>query len=210
MGNHFALFLGISILLILAPGPDMALVTRNTLLGERRSGVFTAVGVVTELTVWSAASALGLAALLRASEPAFVAVKLAGAAYLVFLGAQALYGVLASKSVNGAEHGDAARRIAPSSALRQGLISNLGNPKIAVFFTIFLPQFTPHGGTTFFTLLLLGLIFCALTLLWLSSYTLLVARAGDFLRRPRIRRAIDGLTGAMLLGFGLRLATEHR
>jgi len=211
MGNHFALFLGISVLLILAPGQDMALVTRNTLLGERGSGVFTAVGVVTGLTVWSMASALGLAALLRASEPAFVAVKLVGAAYLVFLGSQALYGALASNRAKGAENGHAApRKIAPSSALRQGLISNLGNPKIAVFFTSFLPQFTAHGGASFFTLLLLGLIFCALTLLWLTAYATLVARAGDLLRRPRIRRAIDGLTGAVLLGFGLRLATEHR
>lgn len=211
MGSHFALFLGISILLILAPGQDMALVTRNTLLGERGSGRFTAMGVVTGLTVWSIASALGLAALLRASEPAFVAVKLVGAAYLVFLGAQALYGALASKRANGAENGDGARRqIAPSSALRQGLISNVGNPKIAVFFTSFLPQFTAHGGASFVTLLLLGLIFCALTLLWLTSYATLVARAGDSLRRPRIRRTIDGLTGAVLLGFGLRPATEHR
>lgn len=207
MTTHFAVFLGISMLLILAPGQDMALVTRNTLLGERVSGIFTAMGVATGLAVWSLATALGLAALLRASEPAFVAVKLVGAAYLVFLGAHALYGALTSRE---RENGAGSRRqVAPSSALRQGVISNLGNPKIAVFFTSFLPQFTSQGRG-FFTLLLLGLIFCSLTLLWLTSYALVVAKAGDFLRRPRIRRTIDGLTGTVLLGFGLRLATEHR
>src|SRR5947209_2896424 len=89
MGSNLAAFMGISILLSLAPGQDMALVTRNTQLGERKSGVFTALGVVSGLAVWSLAASLGLAALLRASEPAFVAVKLMGAAYLIFLGAGA-------------------------------------------------------------------------------------------------------------------------
>lgn len=210
MGSHLAAFLGISILLILAPGQDMALVTRNTLLGDRATGLCTAAGVVAGLAVWSFATALGLAALLRASEPAFVAVKLVGAAYLVFLGAQAIYGVLDSGRSKGAENDDRSKqRVTPSAALRQGVISNLGNPKIAVFFTSFLPQFTAHGGA-FFTLLLLGLVFCALTFLWLTSYAFIVARAGDFLRRPRIRRSIDGLIGVVLIAFGLRLATEHR
>ncbi len=214
MGSHLAAFLGISILIILAPGPDMALVTRNTLLGERSSGVITAVGVVTGLAVWSIATALGLAALLRASEPAFVTVKLVGAAYLLILGTQALYGALISRRSSTGENGTGVRGaprrdIAPSKAFRQGLISNLGNPKIAVFFTSFLPQFSTHGAD-FFTLLLLGLLFCALTLLWFTSYALVVAKVGDFLRRPAIRRAIDGLTGAVLFAFGLRLATEQR
>jgi threonine/homoserine/homoserine lactone efflux protein len=188
----------------------MARVTRNTLLDERVSGQCTAVGVAIGLTVWSLATALSLAALLRASEPAFIVVKLVGATYLGFLGAQALHGALTSGGSKSAEHDHRSRRkVAPSGALRQGVISNLGNPKIAVFFTSFLPQFTAHGGA-FFTLLLLGLIFCSLTLLWLISYALIVAKAGDFLRRPRIRRTIDGLTGVVLLAFGLRLATEHR
>ncbi len=211
MGSHFALVLGISILFIVEPGQDTALVIRNTLLGERGSGFYTAVGVVTGLAVWSIASALGLAALLRASEPAFVAVKLVGAAYLVFLGVQALYGAILTKGSKGAENGNGSRRqISQSSAFRQGVISNLGNPKVVISFTSFLLQFTGHGGASFFTLRLLGRIFCALTLLWLMGYANVVAKAGDFLRRSKIRRTIDGLTGAVLLGFVLRLATEHR
>jgi threonine/homoserine/homoserine lactone efflux protein len=204
-------FLGISLLVIVTPGQDTALTIRNTLLGGRRAGVFTAVGVSAGQCVWTVAASAGLAALLVASEPAFVALKLAGAAYLVFLGVQAL---VAAVRPGGAGHAPRqhaqGRALAPHRALRQGLISNLGNPKMAVFFTSLLPQFAPEGGGSFAGLLLLGLVFCSLTLGWLSGYALAVARAGDLLKRPRVRRALDGLTGAVLIAFGLRLATEER
>ncbi len=95
-------------------------------------------------------------------------------------------------------------------SLRQGLISNLGNPKIAVFFTSFLPQFVPTHHSQFFALLTLGLLFCAMTLAWLAAYSVLVARAGDLLRRSSVRRALDGLTGVVLVGLGFRLALERR
>jgi threonine/homoserine/homoserine lactone efflux protein len=95
-------------------------------------------------------------------------------------------------------------------SLRQGLISNLGNPKIAVFFTSFLPQFVPAQHPPFVALLTLGLLFCVMTLAWLTGYSILVARAGDILRRPSVRRALDGLTGAVLIGLGFRLALERR
>jgi threonine/homoserine/homoserine lactone efflux protein len=208
---HFAAFLGISAVVIVLPGQDTALVIRNTLFGGRRSGVFTAIGVVTALAVWAVATSAGVAALLRASEPAFVALKLLGATYLVFLGTQALRSALMTSAAKGAtiDKGEA-RRLAPRVGLRQGVISNLGNPKIAVFFTSLLPQFAPHGQASFISLLLLGLIFCALTLAWLTIYAVAVSRAERFLRRSRIRRTMDGLTGAVLLGFGLRLATEQR
>ena len=209
--GQFLAFLGISILVIVTPGQDTALTIRNALLGGRRSGVFTAVGVATGQAVWTVAASAGVAALLLASDSVFVAVKLAGAAYLVFLGAQALLGALRP---GGREHGASgarrARRVTPPAALRQGVFSNLGNHKMAVFFTSLLPQFAPRGEASFFALLLLGLLFCSLTLAWLTGYAVAVARAGDFLRRPRIRRALDGLTGAVLVAFGLRLATAHR
>jgi threonine/homoserine/homoserine lactone efflux protein len=100
--------------------------------------------------------------------------------------------------------------LAAGTAFRQGLISNLGNPKMAIFFTSLLPQFTPTptGQASFGALLLLGLVFCSLTLAWLSAYAVAVARAGDFLRRPRIRRAIEAVTGAVLVALGIRVATR--
>jgi threonine/homoserine/homoserine lactone efflux protein len=89
------------------------------------------------------------------------------------------------------------------------MLSNLGNPKIAVFFTSFLPQFTTSEAS-FLALLVLGLLFCAMTFVWLVGYGAVVAKAGDVLRRPRVRRTLEGLTGAVLIAFGVRLATEQR
>jgi threonine/homoserine/homoserine lactone efflux protein len=102
------------------------------------------------------------------------------------------------------------REITSRVALRQGLLSNLANPKIAVFFTSFLPQFVPNPHAAFLSLLSLGLVFSAMTLTWLCGYSIAVARAGDVLRRSRIRRALEGVTGTVLVAFGLRLATERR
>jgi threonine/homoserine/homoserine lactone efflux protein len=203
--DRFAAFLGIAAVLIVTPGPDTALTIRNTLLGGRTSGLRTALGVVTGQAVWTVATSAGIAALLVASEPAFRAVKLAGAAYLIFLGAQTL-----AHAVRRVEPRPRPARRRAGSAYRQGLLSNLGNPKMAAFFTSLLPQFAPGGETSFAGLLALGLLFCCLTLVWLSAYAFAVARAGDVLRRPRIRRALDAVTGAVLVAFGLRLASEKR
>jgi threonine/homoserine/homoserine lactone efflux protein len=201
-------FLAISALVIVIPGPDMALVARNVLRGGRRRGIATALGVFSGLVLWTLAASIGLAALLRASEPAFVALKIAGSLYLVYLGVRSLFDALRR-----AKKGDGRRRVREversTVSLRQGLVSNLGNPKIAVFFTSFLPQFVPAHHSQFFALLTLGLLFCVLTLAWLTVYSALVARAGDLLRRSSVRRALDGLTGAMLIGLGARLALER-
>ncbi len=212
MASYFLGFLGVSLLVIVTPGPDTALVIRNTLAGGRRGGVCTALGVAVGQGVWALAASAGLAALIVASEPAFVAVKLAGAAYLVFLGAQALRDALRPGGPGGgtATRDGPARSVAAAVVLRQGVVSNLGNPKMAVFFTSLLPQFAPGGGAPFSALLLLGVVFCSLTLAWLTGYAVAVAKAGDFLRRPRVRRAVEGVMGAALVALGLRLATEHR
>jgi threonine/homoserine/homoserine lactone efflux protein len=202
-------FLGVSALVIVTPGQDTALTIRNTLLGGRRAGIFTAVGVSSGQACWTLAASAGIAALLVASEPAFMAVKLAGAAYLVFLGAQALLSALVGKGRHRAVTDGPSRSLEPRVALRQGLVSNLGNPKMAVFFTSLLPQFVPGGTASFSLLLGLGLLFCAMTLTWLTAYAFAVARAGDVLRRPRVRRVLDAVVGAVLMAFGLRLATER-
>jgi len=196
-------FLAVSALLIVVPGPDMALVARNALFSGARGGVLTSLGSATGLVIWTLAASAGVAALVRASEPAFLALKIVGATYLVFLGVQAL------RAVWRRDQTAIPPRTRSRRFYRQGLVSNLGNPKIAVFFTSFLPQFAP-AGASFFTLLALGLVFSLMTLAWLVGYSVVVARAGDVLRRPRVRRALEGVTGVVLIGFGVRLATEHR
>jgi threonine/homoserine/homoserine lactone efflux protein len=197
-------FLGVSALVIVTPGQDTALTIRNSLLRGRRGGVQTAIGVSLGQFVWAVATAVGVAALLRASEPAFLALRFVGAAYLLYLGGQALRSAVRRDGYVARPHPGSSR--IGGSALRQGLVSNLGNPKMAVFFTSLLPQF----AGSFPGLLGLGLVFCAMTLVWLTGYAFAVARAGDLLRRPRIHRWIEGVTGAVLVAFGLRLATEHR
>jgi len=192
------------VLVIVTPGQDTALTIRNTLLGGRRTGTFTGLGVSAGQAVWALAASAGAAALLSASEPAFVAVKLAGAAYLVLLGLHALLRAFGPQEPETAEAPE--ERLGRRPAFRQGLISNLGNPKMAVFFTSLLPQF----ASSFASLMLLGVAFSALTLAWLTAYAAVVARARDFLCRSRVRRALDGLTGAALVGMGVRLAGERR
>jgi threonine/homoserine/homoserine lactone efflux protein len=209
MLDRFAAFLGVAAVVIVTPGPDTALTIRNTLFGGRRGGVFTALGVSIGQATWALAASAGIAALLQASPPAFNSVRIVGAAYLAFLGAQALLPALTKVSRTGLPPGHSPPvRLASPVALRQGLISNLTNPKMAVFFTSLLPQFTPRGTASFSALLLLGIVFAGMTLLWLTGYAFAVARAGDVLRRPAVRRTLEALTGGALLALGLRLALE--
>ena len=194
-------FVGVAVVVIVTPGQDTALTVRNTLAGGRAAGVRTAAGVVAGQALWALAASVGVTALLVASEPAFVALKLIGAGYLVYLGVSSL--VAAARRRVDSEPTEPANG---GRELRQGLISNLGNPKMAVFFSSLLPQF----GDTFPALLGLGLLFCALTMAWLSAYALALARAGDLLRRPRVRRALDAVTGTALVLLGIRLAAADR
>jgi threonine/homoserine/homoserine lactone efflux protein len=204
-------FLAVSAIVIVTPGQDTALTIRNSLVGGRRGGLFTALGVASGQATWALATSAGIAALLVASELAFLALKVVGVAYLLYLGLQALSSaVRPSGDPCPRPVGARGPRLAPVVAYRQGVVSNLGNPKMAVFFPSLLPQFAGSGDAPFLALLLLGLVFCVMTLAWLSAYALAVAKAGDVLRRPRIRRTLDGLMGAVLVALGVRLATQQR
>jgi threonine/homoserine/homoserine lactone efflux protein len=209
--DELGAFLGVSVLVICTPGQDTALTIRSTMLGGRRGGIFTALGVSTGQAIWALAASAGVVAILLASEPVFLALRLAGAAYLVLLGVQSLLAVLRPHDDRSTiAGGTGSRSLSTSKAYRQGVISNLGNPKMAAFFTSLLPQFAPEHGPTFLTLFALGLLFSLMTLTWLTGYAFAVARARNFLRRPCIRRALDGLTRAALVTLGLRLAIERR
>jgi threonine/homoserine/homoserine lactone efflux protein len=158
--------------------------------------------------VWTVAAGLGHAGVLRASEPAFLAIKSAGAAYLIYLGARSL---LAARSRAGHESGTGrpALLVSPVRALRQGLVSDLGNPKMAAFFISLLPQFTGSGPASLATFMAFGFLFSVLTFSWLAAYSFAVARARTFIDRPRIRRALDAITGCVLVGLGVRVAAER-
>jgi RhtB (resistance to homoserine/threonine) family protein len=200
---HVWAFVGVAVVIVLTPGVDMALVTKNALRHGRTAALLTAAGVNVGIAIWTFAAALGIAALVATSAALFELVKFAGVVYLLYLGFQAL---------RRRGHGwhVAAPALSPRRALRQGLLSNLLNPKIAVFFTSLLPQFVDRGGHTLFALLALGAIFNAIGVIWLTVYALLVARSRSLLLRPRVTRALDRLSGVVLIGLGVRLAFERR
>jgi RhtB (resistance to homoserine/threonine) family protein len=209
MAANIPAFLGVAALVLVSPGPDTALVTKNALIHGRRPALATSFGVAVGLLVWTLATALGVAAVVHASATAFTALKLVGAAYLVWLGIQALraagHGLAESGSATAGS-----RRIGARRGFRQGLISNLANPKIAVFFTSLVPQFVGSGHGVLLPSLLLGALFALMTVAWLCGYALLAAQAGGLLTRPRIKAALDRVSGCVLIGLGLRLATERR
>ena len=207
MGHTLLAFVLVSAIVICTPGPDTALIVRNALSGGRASGIATAGGVTLGILVWVLAASAGVVALLRASEPVFEALKLAGAAYLAYLGLVSLLAAVAGRPHERRLRGSAP--LLPSRAFRQGLLSNLGNPKIAVFFASLLPQFVPDGSGAFAASLALGLLFATMGISWLTMYAVVVAKLGDVLS-GHVRRVLDAVTGAVLVALGVRLATEDR
>lgn len=191
-------------LLTLAPGPDVAVVTRAALAAGRAGAVRAAFGVAGGLLVWGVFTVAGLSALLAASSTAYAVVKAVGAAYLVWLGIQTLW------RARGA--GDTASRAAApmSSPGRAGFTTNVLNPKIGVFYTGVLPQLVPGGAPRTPWLCALVVTHVLLSVGWLAAYGALVQRAAAVLQRPRVRRAMDRLTGTVLLAFGARVATAAR
>jgi threonine/homoserine/homoserine lactone efflux protein len=202
---EFVPFIGVAVAVVVTPGVDMALVGRNALLHGRRTGLATALGVNLGIAAWSIAAAVGVAAAVRASATVFSGLKLLGAAYLIYVGVQAWR---RAGSPSG-DRGGIRSPLAPRDALRQGVISNLLNPKIGLFFTALLPQFAP-SDEPLLSLLALGAVFNVMGLVWLTAYAVVVARGGDLLRRPRVEAVIERLTGTVLIALGLRLAIERR
>ena len=206
MDSRLIAFIGVATLLTIAPGPDMALVLRNALRGGRPTVVPTAAGIATGCVAWGAASSLGVAALLAASAQLYQALKLAGAAYLVFLGLLALRAAMRGGEA-AAGPGELIRTRA--GAYRQGLLTNLLNPKVGVFYATFLPQFIAPGQPVFATSVALACIHAAMNLVWLTVYGYGASRLADVMTRGRIRQGIEAATGLVLVAFGLKLAADN-
>ena len=191
-------------LLVVLPGPDSLLVVRSIMLKGRRAAVTTTAGVLSGLAVWVAAAALGLAALLHASHVGYTALRIVGAVYLVTLGVQALRSAQRPAASVDRDRGPGVLGV----GYRAGLVTNLLNPKIGVFFVTFLPGFVPAGAPVGPTSLLLGAVFVAEGALYFTVLILLAERLTGVLRRPVVRRRMDRLAGVVLIGFGARLLAE--
>ncbi len=200
-------FLVFTLALVLVPGPDVAVTTRNTLAGGRTRGAWTAVGITSSNAAQGLAAAAGLGALVVRSQPLFEVIRWAGVGYLAYLGVQALRSAVAGRYP--ADELTAGTGTAQRLAgWRQGFLSNITNPKVLVFYLAVLPQFlTPDSGVP--ALVLLALTHAVLGLLYLLLLVAGMHRARAVLGRRPVRRALDAVTGTVLLGFGVRLATER-
>jgi threonine/homoserine/homoserine lactone efflux protein len=197
-------FLGVAAVLVITPGADMTLVARNAIRGGRRAALQTTAGISLGLCAWITLSAVGVAALLTASATAFTVLKVAGALYLGYLGVQALRAAIRGDAID-QESGRRAR-----TPFAEGLLSNLLNPKIAAFFTSFLPQFVDPGEPILVTSLALGGAFMLMGLAWLVFLGSTVASARRVISRPRVARAWNAVAGTALVGLSVRLAATSR
>jgi len=198
-----------SVLIVLLPGPDTLVVVRNLLRGGRRQAASAAVGVLTGLMIWVATAALGLSALLRASHTGYDVLRFVGAAYLLYLGVQSLRSRAVPMSGEPAM-GQPRQNHRPllGRGFGAGLATDLLNPKVGVFFVTFLPGFVPHGANVATASLAFGAIFIVETGIYFAVLVGLAAKVTRWMNEPIIRRRLERATGVVLLGFGVRLATE--
>jgi threonine/homoserine/homoserine lactone efflux protein len=205
--HHYWLFLATAVVLIITPGQDTFFILGRSLAGGRRAGIAAALGVSVGTVIHTVLAALGLSALLATSPYAFMTVKFAGAAYLIYIGVRALLargdGLPADDAVAAAGHWP---------AFRQGILTNLLNPKVALFFLALLPQFiAADSGHKVLAFLALGLSFVTMGLAWCVMLAVASARLrAAFLRRPSMAQVLNKIAGAMFIGLGLRLATARQ
>ena len=192
-------FAGAGALVVLIPGPDTLVMLRSVVVHGRRTATLTALGILTGLSIWATAAAIGLTAVLRASDDGYLALRIVGAAYLLYAGGQALRkrtaGVSPQLSLVG-------------KGFRAGLTTDLLNPKVGVFFITFLPAFIPHGAPAAAVTLGMGAVFVAETAIYFGTMVLFIDRLTRWLRSERFRRRLNRATGVVLIGFGIRLAVE--
>jgi threonine/homoserine/homoserine lactone efflux protein len=199
-----AAFTVAAVLIVLLPGPDTLVTIRSIVRGGRSSGMATAGGILVGLSIWICVAALGLAAVLRASEVAYAVLRIVGACYLVWLGVQSLRAMRRDAPAVD----DRARRGLLGTGFAAGLTTNLLNPKVGVFFVTFLPGFVPSGYPVGATTLLFGADFLVLSIAYYVVLLVLAGKVTAWMAAPRVRRRMDALTGTVLVGFGIRLAVE--
>ncbi|MFE7664236.1 LysE family translocator [Streptomyces celluloflavus] len=206
-------FTAVAALLTVSPGPDFAVVLRTALGSGRRAALCSALGIAAGCFVWGLAGAVGLTAMLSASQVAYDALRVAGALYLMWLGVQALRAarrLRTAPAADGAEptaDGGGVRQT-PLRAFRTGALTNVLNPKVGVVYMSLLPQFIPHGAPVIATTLLLVAVHAALGVLWLGTIAVAVHRARAVFQRPRVRRRLDQATGGVLLALGAAVGFE--
>ena len=212
-------FVGVAALLTILPGADMALVTRNVLALGRRRTTFTILGIGAGCVIHATASALGISAILATSATAYNVVKTIGAAYLIWIGIQSIRRHPEERRDEGPTVLDELRARDSRSfvslrmttgAFMQGFLTNVLNPKVAIFYLTFLPQFISPGEPVLARSLMLASIHIAMGLVWLTAYSWFIDRLGTVLTRPAVKAWLERVTGGLLIALGARLAWERR
>lgn len=201
--NDFLTFFLLSLFVVMSPGIDTALITKRTISGGQKDGYKMALGITSGSLVHTVAAAFGLSAILMQSAVAFEIVKTLGALYLIYLGISSF---ITRRKKNGTIHDEGKK----GSAFKQGLLSNVLNPKVAMFFLTFLPQFVRPGGETTQQLLIMGVIYTLLSIGWFFVYVFFINFLRDWLMSPKVQSVMDKATGMVLIGFGLKLALDER
>ncbi|WP_257061888.1 LysE family translocator [Bacillus sp. PK9-021] len=201
--NDILTFLVLTLFVIMNPGIDTALITKRTMADGQTGGYKMALGLASGSLVHTLAATFGLSALLLQSALAFEIVKYAGAVYLMYLGISAF---LSKKSDTGSSAKE--EKTKETSAFRQGLVSNVLNPKVAVFFLTFLPQFVQNDHNVTLQLLLMGITYTILAITWFFVFVFFINYLRKWLTTPSVQRFMDKATGVVLIGFGLKLAFE--
>jgi RhtB (resistance to homoserine/threonine) family protein len=207
-------FIGVAALLTITPGADTMLVMRSVIARGQQAGLLTTLGICMGLFVHATLSALGLSFILVQSATVYEIVKFAGACYLIFLGVQSIRQALRREPADTTPDA-AAQQAAPAAptwrrSFLEGMLSNVLNPKVAVFYLAFLPQFISPGDPVLARSVLLAAIHFVMGIAWLSVLVFFLGKIGSFLNRPAVRRKLEATTGMILIGFGVGLALERR
>lgn len=206
----YGTFVLFAALVVIAPGPDFAVVVKNSLARGRGAGLATSLGVATSCLVQGTLAAFGVGVIIARSQALFLAIRWAGVAYLCYLGVQALLAARRTDRWPEAQEHAAAARPQRGAAWRQGFLSNITNPKVLAFYLSVLPQFLGHAGTPTIDALLLAYTHAVLGVIWLMALVAVVHRLRRWIQRGRVRRTLDAITGTALIAFASLLAVESR
>lgn len=223
MPHYLIAFVGAAAVVAMVPGPSTVMIMRQAARSGRRAGAATILGNETGVLAWGLAAAFGLSALLLASQLAYDAMRVAGAAILIYLGVKSLWQVRKTTPAGVAapppapESPESAGSAVPSGpggslwrSFRVGLVTNAANPKAGVFAVSFLPQFVPSGAPVLATLVLFSVLWALIDTIWYLGIVWLVGRARRVIERPGVRRRLEQASGVLLVGLGIRLAAESR
>jgi len=206
MENHY-LFVLMCIFVIILPGPDTAIVTKNTITAGKAGGLKTVFGICCALLIHTSAAVLGLSALIVKSAFLFSIFKYVGAIYLIYLGVKTLCSLKKKEAAASVEINSIGTSVS-STCYKQGFLTNLLNPKVAILFLTFFPQFVESKSNTILPFLTMGMIYILLTIIWSILYVYLIHQISTFMKKPKTQSMIEGITGTILVGFGIKLFLE--